>query len=672
MSRTRVIYDGSVRGSSLVGREGVGAIIEDRVAFVVAPIEHWTAQGANLQFPAPNRVLSMLGVSELRRFAYREESSEMSTDGMVPAAVRFPRALVCMGCDRLYVRGNAIERLQCASCYAARRPSQLLGANWIMICHRGHAYDVYWAGLAHENNLKTATGARTTCDSDQGLYLTTRTKWRKILSKVDGQSTADFDKWSTPSGQRNIYNNGVIGCAECGASSDLRRLGGAQQQSRLCRSKDPWGPDANPVRNMPHCAWPVLRASTQVIQTKGASFLDIEKVSAEPGKRVKAAGAGPAWVHDIESKHKNLQLRKVVTGRVGAEDRNKMAFSCAPGVLKDTSWTAETPSIEQVAGWLSGEVWRDPALSLDALGHARLELLNYRSEEDYVSKMDEWEVLQGAEVRTSNLIITKSKMHNSPPVRNMAGVERFREIRVPLGYSRVHAVRTEGSHACDNPQDCGGAGQSRGVADVTSEWLPAHEVFGEGIYLEIAPQVVESVLEGMELQHSGAVAADLASASFMSQRLDLKMISLPTFPLAHTFSHLLMKEIAFYAGYPLPSIRERIYAKENSSAVGILIYTADGDSEGSLGGLVRLAKEDLITQLIAKMIRRQSWCAQDPICWESKGQGALSLNNAVCHGCAIIPETSCAHSNLRLDRRLIVDAHIGMQKMLGIIGGRRA
>jgi hypothetical protein len=298
--------------------------------------------------------------------------------------------------------------------------------------------------------------------------------------------------------------------------------------------------------------------------------------------------------------------------------------------------------------------------------------LNYRPEEDYVSKMDEWEVLEGTEVRTSNLIITKSKMHSSSIVRNMAGVERFREIRVPLGYSRVHAVRTEGSHACASPQDCGGSGQSRGVADTTSDWLPAHEVFGEGIYLEIAPRVVESVLEGMELQHSGAVAADLASASFMSQRLDLKMISLPTFPLAHTFSHLLMKEIAFYAGYPLPSIRERIYVKENSSAVGILIYTADGDSEGSLGGLVRLAREDLITQLIAKMVRRQSWCAQDPICWESQGQGALGLNNAVCHGCAIIPETSCAHSNLRLDRRLIVDAHIGMQKMLGIVGGRRA
>ena len=63
--------------------------------------------------------------------------------------------------------------------------------------------------------------------------------------------------------------------------------------------------------------------------------------------------------------------------------------------------------------------------------------------------------------------------------------------------------------------------------------------------------------------------------------------------LLHSFSHALMREVALECGYNAASIRERIYASpydEPLARAGVLIYTAAPDSEGTLGGLVRLGQ----------------------------------------------------------------------------------
>ncbi len=44
----------------------------------------------------------------------------------------------------------------------------------------------------------------------------------------------------------------------------------------------------------------------------------------------------------------------------------------------------------------------------------------------------------------------------------------------------------------------------------------------------------------------------------------------------------------------------------------------------------------------------------NPIQEESKGQGPGSCNLAACHGCALLPETSCEKGNKLLDRGLVI------------------
>ena len=87
---------------------------------------------------------------------------------------------------------------------------------------------------------------------------------------------------------------------------------------------------------------------------------------------------------------------------------------------------------------------------------------------------------------------------------------------------------------------------------------------------------------------------------------------------------------------------------------GVLIYTASGDSEGSLGGLVRQGEPGRLEDTILAAIHNAEWCSSDPICIQSPGQGPESCNLAACHNCALLPETCCECGNRLLDRGTIV------------------
>ena len=102
----------------------------------------------------------------------------------------------------------------------------------------------------------------------------------------------------------------------------------------------------------------------------------------------------------------------------------------------------------------------------------------------------------------------------------------------------------------------------------------------------------------------------------------------------------------------MSSLRERIYA--DGDQAGILIYTASSDAAGSLGGLAALADGDCFVRALVAAVSRASWCSNDPVCSESGPSGSDGLNLAACHACLLLPETSCEHRNIYLDRVSLV------------------
>ena len=134
----------------------------------------------------------------------------------------------------------------------------------------------------------------------------------------------------------------------------------------------------------------------------------------------------------------------------------------------------------------------------------------------------------------------------------------------------------------------------------------------------------------------------------------------PKFLMLHTLSHLLISQLSFECGYSIASLSERLYCAEESDGkkmAGIFIYTASGDAEGTLGGLVRQGRPDAFPRILRKAIANAKTCSNDPVCIMSRGQGRDSLNLAACHACGLLPETCCEERNAFLDRGVIVGTY---------------
>jgi hypothetical protein len=187
-------------------------------------------------------------------------------------------------------------------------------------------------------------------------------------------------------------------------------------------------------------------------------------------------------------------------------------------------------------------------------------------------------------------------------------------------------------------------------------WLPAMEVHGEGVFLRLDEDRLGT------WEKTVAVAARVermrtAHQRVLVQRADTpsSVVSSPATPrmvLLHTLAHVLINEWSLEAGYPAASLRERLYAADDMA--GVLVYTATSDSAGSLGGLVAQGEPELLRHAVLSAVRRAEWCSSDPLCMETEASGTGGVNLAACHACVMLPETSCEHNNILLDRALLV------------------
>ena len=224
-------------------------------------------------------------------------------------------------------------------------------------------------------------------------------------------------------------------------------------------------------------------------------------------------------------------------------------------------------------------------------------------------------------------------------VSRLVAVNRLKEIMVLRGFQRAGGRLT--------PPDLTGE----------SPWLPALELYGEGIFFTLD----EDVLERWESGDAVRERAEVFERRYVRREgqvgSELEVEVSPRFLLCHTLSHLMVRELEAKAGYPAASLKERIYcAAGREPMAGILIYVAVADEEGSLGGLMELAKPERFLRLLAGAFDAASWCSLDPVCAEQEGHGPDLLNRAACHACALLPEPSCPYGNVLLDRAFVKGA----------------
>lgn len=272
-------------------------------------------------------------------------------------------------------------------------------------------------------------------------------------------------------------------------------------------------------------------------------------------------------------------------------------------------------------------------------------------------KLPEWEVLTAdllpqAPQLTARAVPVPEGWESF--IERVVLVERLREVQALLGFTRI-----------ESPYEEEGEERRVPLARGTPEFLPAAEVHGEGVFIQLREQALEEWVH----RNTSRTDAFLSTHGAWRARRNIPdpAAGFPglRYVLLHSFSHALMRRLALDCGYSQASIRERIYSQapqdEGGAMAGVLLYTAAPDSEGTLGGLVALGEPDELGYHLREALADVSLCASDPLCAEHDPDAdGITLHAAACHACLFAPETSCERGNRYLDRATLAELITGV------------
>ncbi|WP_326585442.1 DUF1998 domain-containing protein [Streptomyces sp. NBC_00481] len=265
---------------------------------------------------------------------------------------------------------------------------------------------------------------------------------------------------------------------------------------------------------------------------------------------------------------------------------------------------------------------------------------------------DEWRLLakpttqrQDADFRA---VPTATPAGYDQLLEQVVQVTRLREVQALVAFTRISAPDRRDLAPRNR------VSLSRG----TIQWVPAAEQRGEGIFLQLGEEAVAR-WAGKVADHPRLVALKQAHQRWCHNRAQPYQPGFPVarFVLLHTFSHLLMRQVALECGYSSSSIRERLYiGRPAQPAAGLLLSTAASDSEGTLGGLVALGSARYLKRLLDQSLEDAARCSSDPLCAEHIPEDPSdTLHAAACHACLFASETSCETNNRWLDRAFLAD-----------------
>lgn len=336
--------------------------------------------------------------------------------------------------------------------------------------------------------------------------------------------------------------------------------------------------------------------------------------------RVLQRGSSSVWFADV---------RSAISIPPWSDIHHKIRNSWS--MLKD--WDeALLRTVFSTPGWIpEGSHW-----TVDDLVQAVKDLREGAASDDEGLRRQEYAALNAGHPETSPtdqfvcLRVDLSGTTIHPYVDEARDVSRLREVTALVAFSRLAPPGTTGATTTK-------------LSASPVDWLPAVEVFGEGLFVRLDEHRLKRWEESeFALTRTASIAQHAGPDDLVSPRRLL----------VHSFAHALMNELSLDAGYPVASLRERVYAGKGQA--GVLVYTASADSAGSLGGLSAQSEPGRLDAVIRSAMQRALWCTADPVCIESTGSGIDNLNLAACHACMLVPETSCEHRNCFLDRALLV------------------
>lgn len=595
-----------MRRSQLISPFGVGAMVDFRgdESLMTAGLDAWPL--AKDECPADwlveeERLQARLNTAHFRLPPdYREPGKGVEHANQSIPFVRFPQWHYCP-------RRGAMEKLTIYSaqmkcpcrpgldCYSIpeRMRPYLIPSRFIAVCPKGHVEDFPFMEWVHQGE-----------------------DWDKThkLQLLAGRSSAGL------SGMKIKCSCGKSQALTASFNFDSETGGSLHKIGHDCSGSMPW---VGKVGNQPgHCGEflrVVQRGATNAYFPFTVSSIYL-----------------PLWGEDVDRNiNKILQNPGVWSTLVSGLDEAKYVQMARCEVVA---------SLHRVD---PEELRRAAQKKLDAAVPALGEAL--RSEEEF--RRQEYEALtsgRGGEATDLMVEVRDSSLYDSDLraiFNRICLVRKLRETRVFVGFSRLLPV-----------EDLGSPNRPPIATDTALDWLPANVVYGEGVFLEFDPHQLDAWSQTSLVKSRVRDLSERYNTGRRERGLGEVHLS-ASYVLLHTFAHVLISQLTFDCGYGSAAVRERIYCESDDPdrpMRGVLVYTASGDSEGTLGGLVRQGEPERLGGIVKRAIRRAQWCSSDPVCIESTGQGSDNANLAACHGCVLLPETSCEVGNRILDRGLLV------------------
>ncbi|PWJ26062.1 uncharacterized protein DUF1998 [Branchiibius hedensis] len=478
----------------------------------------------------------------------------------------------------------------------------LVPMRYVAVCERGsHIQDIPWFQWAHRGHDSGVTETVRHCRAYKEL--------RFVRTATHGE------------GLKSLR----VTCGGCGRSRPLSDLVATESLKRdgvRCEGRQPWEDekDGDPCE---HNLVAVQRGATGNYIAERISALDIPEDK-------------PRSISGTDAIRGHMFFEKVVADNGG-------------------------PQAEMVAGWIANELGVTPdkvlavAAADDDVDDAVL--LNLKDGEwaAFLNKLDK----HARDTSEGDFVVDGWRIDQSEGtsqavadlIAGIGQVRRVREVRALRGFRRRSA-------------DASMVSADLGFDARRQPAYPAIEMYGEGIFIRFNEERISEWESQPAVQARARLLTERRTVTPWAHRLDLPE---PRFIALHTVAHLLIRRLAFASGYSSASLQERIYSNSDrvDRTAGVLIYTAAGDAQGTLGGLVRLGQPEKLVPLLTAALDDADYCSNDPVCIESDRQGTGSLNLSACHGCALISETSCETSNRLLDRQLV----LGGRNVQGLFEG---
>lgn len=502
----------------------------------------------------------------------------------------------------------------------------------MLICPEGHLSDIPWP-----------------------KYL----KWRLEKGSISSSGVVDFDKqnpccshpklfWSESKSKSDGYGSVFIECRNCGAGRDGRKvsLKGINSLKVKCTKEQPWeiypeGDKHAVPKEYTSCKEEMqvsLATGNSVYFANGFSSIYIPiHLTQKEDKVVYDA------IEILEDRYENI--KDIL------DDRKKIFDSKKEVLSEDLNLTTE--QMQQVE-----ELFLNPSKNATPVE----DIYEYYRYEEFLCFTNRTKVYEKG-IRFSTVEVPEVFQGLIQQVKK---VEELCVTQVQIAFTRVQPrERIRGKDGVTFNVS-GQPIYSKKKEDV--QVLPANQIRGEGIFIELNAEAVDEWLEENEMKlkkHFGSLLTEEPDPEEQGGATKQRIHDNGARHfLLHTFSHMLMRELEFSCGYPTASLMERLYVSpkhERNEMLGVLIYTAEG-SEGSMGGLVWQAEMENLTKLLEKGLERMFSCSSDPLCWEAEEQGTFGLNRAACFSCSLVSETACEEMNLGLDRRVLIDEEFGFFK----------